>query len=168
MSSKSLVTGAALAVSCLLFTGAAQAQSPLNPFTWFAPSNGYGPAYGQTPYCPNGNCGVKQANYYQPGYANCPNGNCGVAGNCANGQCALTGCANGRCAPSSQYGYPNGIGTVPFNGARTPAYYAPMKPVYPTQPLNYNTYRPTYNGWNTSSTAGSTRMFNSANSPFYP
>jgi hypothetical protein len=153
MSTKSLfLTGASLAASCLLVAGDAQAQSPYNPFTWFAPQ----PAYKAAPYCPNGNCGVVQAKYYQPAYANCPGGVCNVPGNCAGGNCNVPmNCVNGVCAPKSPYGYPT---TLPYNGARTPSYYAPVNPVYPTQPALYNTYRPV-SGWNGSSMA---------NSPFYP
>jgi hypothetical protein len=180
MSTKALFTCAALAVSCVVSTGSAQAQSPLNSFTWFAPAPAYaqGPAYGPTPYCPNGNCGTARSSYYAPAYSSRPNGNYGVTGLCANGRCPPTSCANGQCAPN---GYPNGnYGTVPSSG-----YYAPVNPGYPTQPSYYRTppvpsytapnsnwstsnYRPTYDPWTANYGQRTNRMYNSGNSPFYP
>jgi len=160
MFAKSLLFGAVLAAACVLSAGAAHAQSFLAPYSWYASTPVYSPAY-----CPNGNCAAVRSNYYAPSSAGylpptvgCPNGNCSV-GACANGRCAL-GCANGVCSSSAR----------PLN-------YAPARPVYPSY---YRTPVTSNPGWNATSFTGysapwsngytprSNHMFNSTNSPFYP
>jgi hypothetical protein len=172
-----LATRVVLAVGCMLSAGTVQAQSPLNPFTWFGPTQ---PNYGSTPYCPNGNCYGTRSSAYAPSYVNCPGGICpansyggySAYGNCPNGNCGIVGnCANGQCAPVNKY-----YGNVQ-PAYRTPSYNVP---IYPTQPKYYQSqgapsfYRgatgPTYqpDPWAVSNVPRTYRSYNPANSPFYP
>ena len=161
--------------ACILsVSSAAQAQTLLNPMSWFGSNTGYN-------NCANGNCAPRQAYSNYP-TANCPNGNCGINGaaynryptaNCTTGNCPQVapyygGAPNGNYgspyAPATNYNAYRPVTTQPVlsNTPRynsTPVRNAPFDPRYstPTSPASYS-----------NSPYGAPRQFNSGNSPFYP
>ena len=169
-----------LAACVLTASTAAEAQTLLNPLSWFNPPASYGSncANGQCGPCPNGQCGPGYGSSNRP--ANCANGQCYQqpgyysagynSGNCPGGVCPPTqGYYNTNYRPTNSVPYTQPVPyAAPVRYQPTDNfYYGPSaNSPYRTQPTAPMVRTPQYQ--TPVNSVSNPRSFNQNNSPFYP